>query len=196
LSTSIPNDGRHRDRTAATRDGIDPDPRGHYGVIYRRTWTRPDFKALSFNARAVYVYLRTAPTGSLLGILRVHPADIEDDLGLAADLAARALDELERTGWIQREERWLLINDAFATTPGIVLRNPNHHATIRRALAQVPNTLATEWKRLNRFEPRDPISDQIGDPIGEPIPDGNGEPMGDHGYVNGDGNGNGYDGPQ
>jgi hypothetical protein len=168
--------------------GSGPDPRGPYGVILRRTWERADWRALSFHARALFLYLRTCPVGGLLGIFRFHPDDAVDDFGFPADAVAPALDELAREGWIRREGRWIWVIDSFATTPGVKLTNRNHRAAVQKALALVPKGLAHAWTRTEGFDPiADDIRDLIPDPIGDPIANGNADRIADHGDGDGDG---------
>lgn len=159
--------------TPSTADTA-PDVRGSYGVIYRRLWHRSDFRALSFEAKSVYMYAKTCPAGGLVGIFPLRPEDVRDDLGLGLRLAERALRELEAAGFIRRERAWVWIVDALATTPGISTSNQNHTIAAQKALAHVPDNLAEECRNLYRLNDPGPIP--IGHPIADPIRDG----MSDH----------------
>lgn len=117
-------------------------------MIYRRLWGRPDFRSLTFEAKALYCYLRTCPAGGLVGIFRFHPDDAHEDLGMPHAATERALEELEAGGWIRRERRELWIIDAVATTPGISLANPKHRVAIEKALVQVSPVLAEAFRAL------------------------------------------------
>jgi hypothetical protein len=166
--------------------GSGPDPRGPYGVILRRMWERPDWRALSFHARALFVYLRTCPAGGLLGVFRFHPDDAADDLGIPAAAVGPALDELDRDGWIERSGRWLFVIDSFSSTPGMSLRNPKHEVAVRRALSLVPKGLAASWERVyvpNGYGNANPIANPIPNP--DQNADGMADGMADHGDVDG-----------
>lgn len=115
---------------------------GPYGVIHRRLWGRPDFRALTFEARALFCYLRTCPAGGLVGIFRFHTDDAVEDLGMPAKKVGTALDELERCSFIRTNGRWLWVIDALETTPGVTLKNGKHCTAVMKALREVPAALA------------------------------------------------------
>ena len=157
------------------------DLRGPYGVIYRRLWERPDFVALSFEAHALFVYLRTCPAGELLGIFRFHADDAVDHLRIPRERVEPTLRELENNAFIQRHGRWVWVVDSFESTPQMSVANPNHHPAIRKALDRVPPVLADRWCRLYGFDLiSDPIPGAIPDPIRDGRADGLREGMPDH----------------
>jgi hypothetical protein len=124
------------------------DVRGPYGVLHRRLWHRADFRALSFEAKAVYCYARTCPAGGLVGIFPLRPEDIRDELGLGARRAKRALAELEAAGFIQRVRNWVWLVSAFEDTPGIRRENAKHRTAALKAVAHVPDELAFAFRNL------------------------------------------------
>jgi hypothetical protein len=127
------------------------DGRGPYGVLHRRLWHRADFRALSFEAKAVYCYARTCPAGGLVGIFPLRPEDIRDELGLGVRRAGRALAELEAAGFIRRLRHWVWLLSAFADTPGMRSENPKHRTAALRAVANVPDELAFAFRNLYGF---------------------------------------------
>lgn len=155
---------------SASDAASDPDPRGPYGVVYRRLWHRSDFRALTFEAKAVYLYAKTCAAGGLVGIFTLRPEDVRDDLGLGPKLAERALRELEAAGFIRRHRAWVWIVDALATTPGISTSNRNHVIAAQKALAHVPDNLADACRNLYGLNGGGAIP--IEDPIADPMPDG------------------------
>jgi hypothetical protein len=166
------------------------DRRGPYGVIYRRLWSRADFRGLSFEARALYCDLRTCPAGGLVGIFRFHPDDAHEDLGMGQDAIGRALDELEQGGeWIRRDGRWLWIVNAFATTPNVTLSNEKHAVAVEKALVQVSSRLADEFRCVYYSPDRlsDSYPDSPSDSHARAHPDG----YLNHVDVNGDGDADG-----
>jgi hypothetical protein len=158
-----------RDGDAGARDGIEadgkvaqpPDDRGPYGVIYRRLFHRPDFRALSFEAKVVYMYARCCPAGGLVGILPLRPEDVHDDIGMGVRKAERGLRELEAAGFLQRERNWIWIVDSLASTPGIRTSNPKHRTAIHKALAHVPENLAFKCRNLYGLNDPTPIPNAI-----------------------------------
>jgi hypothetical protein len=146
-----------------------------FGAIPRDLWQRSDFKGMSFEARALYCYLRTCPEGGLTGIFRLYPEDVEGELGLAVKALSFALDELDGEGFIIRDvalPRWVWIPGAFADAPGIFAANPNHRRAAEKWLLRVPPSWAKAFRETH-FKPfLDPIPEPFPDPIQEPSPEG------------------------
>ena len=157
------------------------DSRGPYGTVYRSLWHRSDFQALSSDAKSVFIYAKTCPAGSLVGIFRLRSQDIRDDHGIPLKRSEAALRELETAGFISRDRAWVWIIDALETTPNVSLWNPNHLNAVQKALAQVPNGLAERCRRLyaicapERVED-EPMPEPTGDPLRETVP----EPISNH----------------
>jgi hypothetical protein len=120
-----------------------------YGVIHRGLWERPDFAAMPFGARALFPYLRTCPQGGLIGVFRLHDADVVEHLGMPAKQVPAALRDLEEHAFIVRLGKWVWIPDALTTAPGMSPANRNHRRAVEKALQQVPPPLIARFRALH-----------------------------------------------
>jgi len=161
-----------------------------YGTIPRMLWERSDFAALSFEAKALYTYLRTAPQGRALGAFKLHLADVFEHLGLPEQPAARALAELQENGFVQSFPRsWIWVIDTLTSNTPMTPTNRNHRDAVAKGILEVPNDVAHAIRCA--------YPEWFGDPIAHAIPhglrDGTAkpptDPMRDQEDVNGAGSG-------
>jgi hypothetical protein len=138
---------------------------------------------MSFNARALFVYLRTCPESGLTGIFRLHLEDVVDELGLAAEDIEPALKELDENAFIVRDvalPRWLWLPGAFSDAPGIFAANPNHRRAAEKWLLRVPPGLAQLFRKTYFAEEPERIPEPFRERIDEPFPVPIAEPYADH----------------
>lgn len=153
--------------------------RGEYRGIHTVLIDGPDYQALSPAARLVLLTLKLNLGGS--GIDVFYPQALEAQTGHPASVIERAVVELERAGWVQRERNvWWVVN-GLKYEPSRSLANDNHKTEIRKHANGLPR-LPIVARFLAHYGMADTIPDGIPDTLPDPIPNqGKGEGRGKKG---------------
>lgn len=114
--------------------------RGVYRGIFSALLDDPDFQALSPAARHTLLTLRLCSQNTAASIFRHYPEVTQAQTGYTVDILGTALEELERTGWIQRESGILWIRNGLKYDPSIRMNNTRHLENIRRAILGLPKS--------------------------------------------------------
>lgn len=83
-----------------------------YMPIRRDLWLRPEFKRLTVDGKIVYLHLLTAPTSNTFGLFIIGADQVALSCGVAQDVAATRMKDLESVGLIRydsdRELVWVI----------------------------------------------------------------------------------------
>lgn len=114
--------------------------RGASSPIPRVLLDGPDFQRLPPIARHVFLTLKVSfgPSGIETQYPEALTATLAATTGWKPSDVAPALDQLERSAWIEREANVLWITKQLAFHPGMVLANPNHRLSIQGHITGLP----------------------------------------------------------
>ena len=109
--------------------------RGLYRGIYAAMLDDPDFQTLSPQARHVLLTLRLCSQNNAACLFRLYPAVVMAQTGYSQIVVERALDELVRDRWIEREQMLLWIRNGLRFDPTVRIADSKHRVHIERAVA-------------------------------------------------------------
>src|SRR5262245_20245605 len=112
--------------------------RGTYRAVYSSLPDDPDFQDLTPFARLVFYTLRLCHQAGPGCIFRYYHEVIARQSGLSIRAVETALAELEKTGWIIRDEPVIWIRNGLRHDPTMRLSDRKHRAGVIRALESLP----------------------------------------------------------
>lgn len=126
--------------------------RGEYRAIRRVLLDGKDFQKLSERARFVFVALKIniGPAGIDVMYPEALVAQLSAQIGAPAAGTKKALTELERGGWIEREANVLWICEQLQFDPHMSVTDRKHRIAIQRHIAGLPSLPIVERYR-NRY---------------------------------------------
>ena len=109
--------------------------RGLYRGIYAAMLDDPDFQTLSPQARHVLLTLRLCAQNNLACLFRLYLPVLMAQTGYSQVVVERALEELIRDRWIEREQTLVWIRNGLRFDPTVRIPNSKHHTHITRAIS-------------------------------------------------------------
>jgi len=133
-------------------------------VWYVRILNGPDFLALSADARSVLwpLKLRLPPFG--IAPFPGAAGVLADDTGLPHERVVAALDELQATGWIEREQNVLWLVRGLEFEPYLNPRDRNHRKYLEAVIAALPTSLTIVSKFQEHYGPMWWPDQHLGEP--------------------------------
>lgn len=109
-----------------------------YGRVYSSFWQSPETRTFSEDARVLALYMLTSPHANLIGCFRLPDAYAADDLQWNPERVREGLLELERNGFLTRDEasKWVFIHKYLKWN---AFENGNVAEAARKAFDQVPS---------------------------------------------------------
>ncbi len=132
-----------------------------YAKVTRKIWHTAQFRALSREARELYLYIITCPHGNMLGMFVLRPGYVVDDLRLSSrQRFAQLLGELLHQHLVAWDEEAEIILD-LEYLDKHPLDNPNQVKAAVKKLDELPKTkLFSDLKQL---------IERLGKPLYEPL---------------------------
>lgn len=116
-----------------------------YSKIQPKFWDSEIVAAMEINnidAAYVALYLMTSPASTMLGIYRCAAVQIADDTHMTLDRVERAMSELERAGFLERDQRRKLVyvkNMALVQIEKALKPADNRVIAIKKELDSLPD---------------------------------------------------------
>lgn len=117
--------------------------RGWYTSVYAAVLDSPEYMALSADAAAVWWALKLCPENNQMGVFPFFKDQVSARSKLALERIQPALTELEKSGWILVEERWVWLRNHLKFDPNYAVENPKHVKGLLSKLSALPNIKLT-----------------------------------------------------
>lgn len=114
--------------------------RGDYRAIRQVLLDGPDFQKLSERARFAFITMKigAGPTGLEVEYSLGAVEKVGIRTGMGARAAKKALQELENSGWVEREGNLIWIDGHLKNEPNMRPTDGNHRKSIQRYVAGLP----------------------------------------------------------